>query len=363
MTDPFFPCSVRSKDVSGNTALHHASAAGSREAIRALLEAGADPNARNKSSWTPLAYSSTVAVEVYFKQLIAEIEHNTMNNNVNNLTAITTNSSTTSQNLDITPQTPLTAIHALPINPVVSPTKSLSGRTRRATTTEITSPGFQAKSFEISQASQDSPRSAYSSPTPTRNKIGTQAPPALPSYNSNPVLSWMDQAIVPPPLFSPASNSTYFQNHYSAGQSSVRGRGSSASAVPNTMASSSAAPIAPSSAVGGIRLVNADPSQAAATYSPSSKSNSSRYGTSGYSSSKEQARAGATTPSDVDSSRGLEDNSYSDTFTGGWTEDAISSIRRVGVASNTRNGHVRAGVPWNESGNDGPMRTRAGSGT
>ncbi|KAL8774965.1 MAG: hypothetical protein Q9209_000444 [Squamulea sp. 1 TL-2023] len=57
-------------DVDGNTALHYASAYGQLKAIRALLAAGANPGARNKYSWTPVAYSSTVQAEVYFKGLV-----------------------------------------------------------------------------------------------------------------------------------------------------------------------------------------------------------------------------------------------------------------------------------------------------
>ncbi|KAL8788458.1 MAG: hypothetical protein Q9213_001681 [Squamulea squamosa] len=57
-------------DNDGNTALHYASAYGQLKAIRALLAAGANPGARNKYSWTPVAYSSTVQAEVYFKGLV-----------------------------------------------------------------------------------------------------------------------------------------------------------------------------------------------------------------------------------------------------------------------------------------------------
>lgn len=67
-----YPASVHSRDGVGNTPLHHASASGSLKALRILLTAGADPNATNAYDWTPLAYSQTVAAEVYFKNLIAE---------------------------------------------------------------------------------------------------------------------------------------------------------------------------------------------------------------------------------------------------------------------------------------------------
>lgn len=66
--------SVTAADNDGNTALHYASAYGQLKAIRTLLYAGASPLARNAYSWTPISYSSTVAAEVYFKNLVAEFE-------------------------------------------------------------------------------------------------------------------------------------------------------------------------------------------------------------------------------------------------------------------------------------------------
>lgn len=60
-------------DLDGNTALHYASAYGQLKAIRALLAAGANPGAKNKYSWTPDAYSSTVQAEVYFKGLVGGV--------------------------------------------------------------------------------------------------------------------------------------------------------------------------------------------------------------------------------------------------------------------------------------------------
>lgn len=60
-------------DLDGNTALHYASAYGQLKAIRALLAAGANPGAKNKYSWTPVAYSSTVQAEVYFKGLVGGV--------------------------------------------------------------------------------------------------------------------------------------------------------------------------------------------------------------------------------------------------------------------------------------------------
>lgn len=65
---------VSAADNDGNTALHYASAYGHLKCIRTLLQAGASPVARNTFSWTPIGYSSTVAAEVYFRSLVAEME-------------------------------------------------------------------------------------------------------------------------------------------------------------------------------------------------------------------------------------------------------------------------------------------------
>ncbi|EMC96048.1 hypothetical protein BAUCODRAFT_148884 [Baudoinia panamericana UAMH 10762] len=69
-----YPASPHVQDQDGNTPLHHASASGSLKALRILLAAGANPLAKNNHDWTPLAYSQTVAAEVYFKNLVAEFE-------------------------------------------------------------------------------------------------------------------------------------------------------------------------------------------------------------------------------------------------------------------------------------------------
>ena len=61
-------------DHDGNTALHYASAYGHLKCTRMLLQAGASPGAKNAYSWTPVSYSSTVAAEVYFRNLVGEIE-------------------------------------------------------------------------------------------------------------------------------------------------------------------------------------------------------------------------------------------------------------------------------------------------
>ena len=68
------PVSPHVHDINGNTALHHASAAGELKALRMLLQAGASPSAQNAFSWTPIAYSATVQAEVYFKNLITEVD-------------------------------------------------------------------------------------------------------------------------------------------------------------------------------------------------------------------------------------------------------------------------------------------------
>ncbi|USP80154.1 26s proteasome non-atpase regulatory subunit 3 [Curvularia clavata] len=61
-------------DNQGNTALHHASAAGELKVLRMLLQYGANPVASNSYSWTPVHYSATTAAETYFKTLIIEFE-------------------------------------------------------------------------------------------------------------------------------------------------------------------------------------------------------------------------------------------------------------------------------------------------
>jgi hypothetical protein len=61
-------------DGKGDTALHHASAAGELKAMRMLLSYGANPLSANARSWTPVHYSATGAAEAYFKTLIIEFE-------------------------------------------------------------------------------------------------------------------------------------------------------------------------------------------------------------------------------------------------------------------------------------------------
>lgn len=68
------PSILTAADNDGNTALHHASAAGELKALRMLLGFGAEPLATNWASWTPVHYSATSAAESYFRGLIIERE-------------------------------------------------------------------------------------------------------------------------------------------------------------------------------------------------------------------------------------------------------------------------------------------------
>lgn len=61
-------------DAAGNSALHHASAAGELKALRMLLQFGAEPLKANAGSWSPVHYSATSAAEAYFKTLIIDVE-------------------------------------------------------------------------------------------------------------------------------------------------------------------------------------------------------------------------------------------------------------------------------------------------
>ncbi|KAI1363673.1 ankyrin repeat-containing domain protein [Xylaria arbuscula] len=65
---------VKNADVDGNTALHFASSNGHLLVLRTLLAAGADADKRNVWSWSAVAYSATVQAEVYFKNLVVEVE-------------------------------------------------------------------------------------------------------------------------------------------------------------------------------------------------------------------------------------------------------------------------------------------------
>ncbi|KAI9653282.1 MAG: hypothetical protein M1831_006117 [Alyxoria varia] len=63
---------LRSLDKNRNTPLHHASAFGHLKTVKILISAGADDTAKNEDKWTPEAYSSSVAAEVYYRGLIKE---------------------------------------------------------------------------------------------------------------------------------------------------------------------------------------------------------------------------------------------------------------------------------------------------
>ncbi|KAF2477866.1 ankyrin [Lindgomyces ingoldianus] len=68
------PSILTAADIAGNTALHHASAAGELKALRMLVQYGANPLAQNAYSWTPVHYSASPAAETYFKSIIIEFE-------------------------------------------------------------------------------------------------------------------------------------------------------------------------------------------------------------------------------------------------------------------------------------------------
>ncbi|KAF1832409.1 ankyrin [Decorospora gaudefroyi] len=68
------PSILSAADHNGNTALHHASAAGELKALRMLVQYGANPLAMNVYNWTPVHYSATSAAEAYFKTLIIDVE-------------------------------------------------------------------------------------------------------------------------------------------------------------------------------------------------------------------------------------------------------------------------------------------------
>ncbi|KAF2147436.1 uncharacterized protein K452DRAFT_293858 [Aplosporella prunicola CBS 121167] len=74
LTGASYPCSPHARDTNGDTALHHAAAAGELKAARALLLAGASPAAQNAFAWTPLAYARTHAAKLYLEELVGELE-------------------------------------------------------------------------------------------------------------------------------------------------------------------------------------------------------------------------------------------------------------------------------------------------
>jgi len=65
---------VHAQDNKGDTCLHNATAWGNLKAVRALIQAGADPLRSNRAGWTPEYYSITVQAEVYYRNLVAEWE-------------------------------------------------------------------------------------------------------------------------------------------------------------------------------------------------------------------------------------------------------------------------------------------------
>lgn len=65
---------VNAEDYKGDTCLHNATAWGHLKAVRALIQAGADPLCSNHAGWAPHDYSLTVQADVYYRNLVAEWE-------------------------------------------------------------------------------------------------------------------------------------------------------------------------------------------------------------------------------------------------------------------------------------------------
>ena len=65
---------VNAQDTKGDTCLHFATAWGHLKAVRALIQAGADPLCSNYAGWAPHNYSLTVQADVYYRNLVAEWE-------------------------------------------------------------------------------------------------------------------------------------------------------------------------------------------------------------------------------------------------------------------------------------------------
>ena len=65
---------VNAQDKKGDTCLHNATAWGHLKAVRALIQAGADPLCSNLAGWAPHNYSLTVQADVYYRNLVAEWE-------------------------------------------------------------------------------------------------------------------------------------------------------------------------------------------------------------------------------------------------------------------------------------------------
>jgi hypothetical protein len=65
---------VVATDKDGSTALHFAAASGHLDCALVLLQAGANPSARNAFSWAPIDYINTVSSEVEFRNIVAQLE-------------------------------------------------------------------------------------------------------------------------------------------------------------------------------------------------------------------------------------------------------------------------------------------------
>jgi uncharacterized protein len=65
---------VHALDSKGASSLHYAATWGNLKAVRALIQAGADPLQQDEKGWTPQYYSLTVQAEVYYRNLVAEWE-------------------------------------------------------------------------------------------------------------------------------------------------------------------------------------------------------------------------------------------------------------------------------------------------
>lgn len=66
---------INAQDLYGNTALHHACKCGSRKKVLMLLEAGADPNIKNKEGFTPISIPYHPVGEDDFSSIVCEVAH------------------------------------------------------------------------------------------------------------------------------------------------------------------------------------------------------------------------------------------------------------------------------------------------
>jgi hypothetical protein len=73
---------VFAQDAKGDTCLHNATAWGHLKAVRALIQAGADPLCSNYAGWAPENYSLTVQADVYYRNLVAEWQKQRSEDNV-----------------------------------------------------------------------------------------------------------------------------------------------------------------------------------------------------------------------------------------------------------------------------------------